>query len=318
MRFPPPTHLVVLKERRLAAAGVPADVLDADLVKSVFDVDCRVIPAPETGTPLVIPKGTAARHTTTAIPACPARHHSPQQPTARKRTPMGATTSPRATGRIGAAALTSCGSQKSAANDQGNADAASGALPRTVKNAMGYVEIPAKPKRVVVLDTGELNDVTMLGITPVGALSPHMKTEGGFPQYLKDKTTGVTDVGPLLEPNLEWIASLKPDKLRGIAPTVFTDTTGGPWKANLKVHAEALGMKKQAADALQSYETQAKALGKAVKKNYDGKMSAASVVRFGADPMRLHQKSSYSGVVLNDIGLQRPASQSSEDPKVTM
>uniref|UniRef100_A0AAU2VF04 ABC transporter ATP-binding protein n=1 Tax=Streptomyces sp. NBC_00003 TaxID=2903608 RepID=A0AAU2VF04_9ACTN len=62
-------HLVVLKDGQLAAAGAPADVLDADLVKSVFDVDCRVIPDPETGTPLVIPKSTAARHTAAAVPA---------------------------------------------------------------------------------------------------------------------------------------------------------------------------------------------------------------------------------------------------------
>ncbi|MFI1502449.1 ABC transporter ATP-binding protein [Streptomyces platensis] len=55
-------HLVVLKDGQLAAAGAPADVLDAELVKSVFDVDCRVIPDPETGTPLVVPKGSAKRH----------------------------------------------------------------------------------------------------------------------------------------------------------------------------------------------------------------------------------------------------------------
>jgi iron complex transport system ATP-binding protein len=54
-------HLVVLKDGRLAAAGAPADVLDAELVKSVFDVDCRVIPDPETGTPLVVPKSSAVR-----------------------------------------------------------------------------------------------------------------------------------------------------------------------------------------------------------------------------------------------------------------
>ncbi|MET9508750.1 ABC transporter ATP-binding protein [Streptomyces flavidovirens] len=59
-------HLVVLKDGRLAAAGAPAAVLDAELVKSVFDVDCRVIPDPETGTPLVVPKSTATRHTAAA------------------------------------------------------------------------------------------------------------------------------------------------------------------------------------------------------------------------------------------------------------
>ncbi|MFI9105955.1 ABC transporter ATP-binding protein [Streptomyces fildesensis] len=57
-------HLVVLQEGRLAAAGPPSEVLDAALVKSVFNVDCQVIPDPETGTPLVVPRGRARRHAT--------------------------------------------------------------------------------------------------------------------------------------------------------------------------------------------------------------------------------------------------------------
>ncbi|MCZ4121329.1 ABC transporter ATP-binding protein [Streptomyces sp. H39-S7] len=56
-------HLVVLQDGRLAAAGPPSEVLDAALVKSVFDVECQVIPDPETGTPLVVPRGRARRHT---------------------------------------------------------------------------------------------------------------------------------------------------------------------------------------------------------------------------------------------------------------
>ncbi|MCZ4096314.1 ABC transporter ATP-binding protein [Streptomyces sp. H39-C1] len=57
-------HLVVLQEGRPAAAGPPSEVLDAALVKAVFDVDCQVIPDPETGTPLVVPRGRARRHAT--------------------------------------------------------------------------------------------------------------------------------------------------------------------------------------------------------------------------------------------------------------
>ncbi|WP_433655283.1 ABC transporter ATP-binding protein [Nocardia sp. CA-128927] len=54
-------HLVVLHEGRLAAAGPPAEVLDAELVRTVFGVDCLVMPDPETGTPLVVPRSRAAR-----------------------------------------------------------------------------------------------------------------------------------------------------------------------------------------------------------------------------------------------------------------
>ncbi|MEU8680902.1 iron-siderophore ABC transporter substrate-binding protein [Streptomyces sp. NPDC048611] len=232
---------------------------------------------------------------------------------------------------VGAATLTACGG--GAAKDGDDAAKGGAGFPRTVKSVQGGdVKIPAKPKRVVVLDTGELDDVTTLGIKPVGAVSPHMKTEGGFPKYLKDEIGGVKDVGPLLEPNLEKIAMLKPDlilsskvrhekiydKLKAIAPTVFTETTGGPWKANLKVHAKALGLEKEADQKLKAYESRAKALGEAIKKKNHGKMPSASVVRFVAGPTRLYQKSSYSGVVLNDIGLARPKSQSSTDPVKTM
>jgi iron complex transport system substrate-binding protein len=237
---------------------------------------------------------------------------------------------------LGTAALAACGSDKdsttSGKDDAANAGAASAGFPRTLKTVMGDVKIPSQPKKVVVLDTGELDDVTLLGIDPVGAVAPHFKSEGGFPTYLKGELSGTKDVGPLLEPNLELIASLKPDlilsskvrhekvydKLSAIAPTVFTETTGGPWKANLKVHAKALGLESEAAAKLKEYETRAKALGEAIKKKDGGTMPTASVVRFIAGPTRLYQSNSYSGVVLNDIGLKRPASQVSDDPEVTM
>ncbi|MEU8846517.1 iron-siderophore ABC transporter substrate-binding protein [Streptomyces sp. NPDC048564] len=233
---------------------------------------------------------------------------------------------------LGTAVLAACGSSDSAESDTAKAANDSSAFPRTLKTVMGDVKIHSQPKRVVVLDTGELDDVTLLGIDPVGAVAPHFKTSGGFPTYLNGELKETVDVGPLLEPNLEKIASLKPDlilsskvrhekvydKLSAIAPTVFTETTGGVWKENLKVHAEALGLEKEAAAELKEYETQAKALGEAIRKKDGGTMPTASVVRFIAGPTRLYQSNSYSGVVLNDIGFQRPESQVSDDPEVTM
>ncbi|GLW74792.1 cobalamin/Fe3+-siderophore ABC transporter ATP-binding protein [Kitasatospora phosalacinea] len=48
-------HLVVLHDGELAAAGPPGEVLTAELVERVFQVPCRIVPDPETGTPLVVP-----------------------------------------------------------------------------------------------------------------------------------------------------------------------------------------------------------------------------------------------------------------------
>ncbi|MFE6177274.1 ABC transporter substrate-binding protein [Streptomyces sp. NPDC056464] len=237
---------------------------------------------------------------------------------------------------LGTAVLAACGSEDSAKeSDTAKAAGDGSAFPRTLKTVMGDVKIPSQPQRVVVLDTGELDDVTLLGIDPVGAVAPHFKTEGGFPTYLKGELKDTVDVGPLLEPNLEKIASLRPDlilsskvrhekvydKLSAIAPTVFTETTGGVWKENLKVHAEALGLEKEAAAKLKEYETQAEALGEAIKateKKDGATMPTVSVVRFIAGPTRLYQSNSYSGVVLDDTGFRRPKSQISNDPEVTM
>ncbi|MEU7104748.1 iron-siderophore ABC transporter substrate-binding protein [Streptomyces sp. NPDC046215] len=228
---------------------------------------------------------------------------------------------------ISGSALAACGGDGEK-DDESKPAASADGFPRSITHAMGTTEIKKKPRRVVVLDTGELDDVTMLGIKPVGAVSPHMKTEGGFPAYLGDKIKDTKDVGPMAEPNIERIMSLKPDlilsskvrhakvydKLKGIAPTVFTETTGAPWKDNLKVHAKALGLEKEAATAMDAYEKRAKALGEEIKKKNDGTMPTASVVRFVAGPTRLYQKQSFSGIVLSDIGLRRPESQDVDEP----
>ncbi|WP_406088003.1 ABC transporter ATP-binding protein [Kitasatospora purpeofusca] len=79
-------HLVVLKDGRLAAAGPPADVLTAELVESVFQVACQVVPDPETGTPLVVPRARSRRATpavapaaASAVPAAPAAPAAPER-----------------------------------------------------------------------------------------------------------------------------------------------------------------------------------------------------------------------------------------------
>src|SRR2546422_3976329 len=49
------THLIAMRDGHVIAEGPPADIVTADLVEQVFRLPCRVIPDPETGTPLVIP-----------------------------------------------------------------------------------------------------------------------------------------------------------------------------------------------------------------------------------------------------------------------
>ncbi len=56
------THLIAMKAGEIVAAGHPAAVVTAPLVQEIFGVPALIIEDPETGSPLVIPKGD--RHIT--------------------------------------------------------------------------------------------------------------------------------------------------------------------------------------------------------------------------------------------------------------
>ncbi|WP_313716989.1 ABC transporter ATP-binding protein [Arsenicicoccus bolidensis] len=49
-------HLVAMRAGVVAAQGAPADVLTEEMVREVFALDASVIPDPESGTPLVVPR----------------------------------------------------------------------------------------------------------------------------------------------------------------------------------------------------------------------------------------------------------------------
>jgi iron complex transport system substrate-binding protein len=189
---------------------------------------------------------------------------------------------------------------------------------RTVEHAMGETEIEGTLGRVVVLDTGELDSVMSLGVTPVGAVEA---VEGlGLPSYLEG-TGEIENVGTIEEPNLEKIATLEPDlilsselrhepiydRLSQIAPTVFTKTTGVTWKENFEKHAEAMNRTDEAKKVMKSYGERLEDFGNAMGDRLGE--TEVSVVRFLPGETRIYQKESFVGTVLEDAGLPRPPSQ---------
>lgn len=50
-------HLIAVKAGEIVAEGKPESIVDAELVRQVFGLDCHIMPDPITGTPLVIPIG---------------------------------------------------------------------------------------------------------------------------------------------------------------------------------------------------------------------------------------------------------------------
>ncbi|MEV7817013.1 iron-siderophore ABC transporter substrate-binding protein [Streptomyces flaveolus] len=201
-------------------------------------------------------------------------------------------------------------------------DAKLGQWPRTIRQAMGDTVIKAQPKRVVVLDVGELDNVVSLGIKPVGLAT----TEGSpeLPSYLKKDAGSPKSVGTVNSLNLEAIAALKPDLILGsqlraaaqydelskIAPTVFSIRPGFTWKQNYLLNAAALDKTAEAKAKLAAYETRAKELG--TKLGAD--KPTVSMVRYMPDGViRLYGNDSFIGTILNDVGIPRPKNQDIED-----
>jgi iron complex transport system substrate-binding protein len=213
-----------------------------------------------------------------------------------------------------ALALTACGGSEGEGSSPGASATADAAFPRTVTHAMGETEIPERPERVVVLDTGELDSALSLGVTPVGAVTTAVSED--FLSYLADGASQVERVGTIAEPNLEAIAALQPDlilsnkvrhediyaQLSQIAPTVFAERVGAVWKDNFGLAAESLGLEDEAASALADYERAAARLGESIG---DPAGTTVSPLRFVAGTIRAYQPGSFIGTVLADIGLSQ-------------
>lgn len=56
------SHLIAMRDGRIAAQGKPAAIFTEQLVEEVFGLSSVIIPDPVTGTPLVVPRGRKAVH----------------------------------------------------------------------------------------------------------------------------------------------------------------------------------------------------------------------------------------------------------------
>ena len=202
-------------------------------------------------------------------------------------------------------------------------DAEVGEFPRTIKNitaneTVGETEIPAKPTKVVVLDTGELDNMLALGIEPIAYA--HSESMTSMPDYLD--AGDAVDLGSYDALDLEQLKNLEPDliigtslridddglkaKLQDIAPTVLGVRPGVTWKENFSLFAAAVGEEEKAAEILADYDEHVAQVGEDVVEANGGESPTISMLRFMAGRIRLYGNDSFIGVILQDAGLKRP------------
>lgn len=215
--------------------------------------------------------------------------------------------------------LTACGTnpsaQPAAPADKPSTPAAPAEGPHKVKHAMGETEVPANPKKVVILTNEGTEALLALGVKPVGAV----KSWTGDPWYehIKADMEGVEVVGDESQPNLEMIAALQPDliignkmrqekvyaQLNAIAPTVFSETLRGEWKNNFRLYAETLGKKDEGDKIIAAFDQRIEDFK---VKAGDKLNQKVSVVRFMAGKTRIYLTDTFTGIIFSQIGIARP------------
>ncbi|KAF0815737.1 ABC-type Fe3+-siderophore transport system, periplasmic iron-binding component [Bacillus sp. ZZV12-4809] len=192
----------------------------------------------------------------------------------------------------------------------------------TVEHAMGATKLDKTPEKVVILTNEGTEALLSMGVTPVGAV----QSWTGDPWYdhITDEMKDVQVVGTESEVNVEAIAALQPDliignkmrqekiydQLNDIAPTIFAETLRGDWKENFELYAKAINKEEEGKKVLADYDSRIEEIKTSLGDKLDQEVS---IVRFMAGDVRIYHKDSFSGVILDQIGLARPESQNVDD-----
>ncbi|MFS3128142.1 ABC transporter substrate-binding protein [Nocardioides sp. Bht2] len=210
--------------------------------------------------------------------------------------------------------LAGCGNSETTATVDGAS--------RTVTDVEGRsVEVPAEPKRIVVLSEPTLDGVLALGVTPIGAVTG--RGQSTLPHYINDLAGEIPLLGGIAAPNFELIGKADPDLilvdgtsinnnaeqlklLAAIAPTVNVGLAGGDWRDTFTRVADALNRVDQGAEVIAAYDQQV-ADAAASLKGYDEQ--TFSVVRWQGGSAAMILNELPAGQALTDLGLRRPAAQ---------
>ncbi|MCM3268890.1 ABC transporter substrate-binding protein [Paenibacillus elgii] len=220
--------------------------------------------------------------------------------------------------------LTACGEKPAAQPDAKSGEAAAPAQAdgkRKIKHAMGETEVPANPQKVVILTNEGTEALLALGVKPIAAVQSY--TGNPWFDHIKADMEGVKAVGGEQQPNLELIASLKPDliignkmrhekiydQLKAIAPTVYSETLRGEWKDNFKLYADALNKKAEGDKIIAAFDKRIEDF----KQKAGSKLSEkVAVVRFMGGKTRYYYGNMFTGVIFKQIGIARSDAKNDE------
>ncbi|MBB6446166.1 ABC transporter substrate-binding protein [Bacillus benzoevorans] len=192
----------------------------------------------------------------------------------------------------------------------------------TVEHAMGSTTLEKTPERVVILTNEGTEALLALGVKPVGAVQSW--TGDPWYEHIAKDMKDAQVVGLESEVNVEAVAALHPDliignkmrqeaiyeQLSAIAPTVFAEDLRGNWKTNFELYAKSVNKEEKGKEVIAAYDAR---IAELKEKLGDKLNMKVSMVRFMAGDVRIYQKDSFSGVILDQLGFARPESQNVDE-----
>lgn len=184
----------------------------------------------------------------------------------------------------------------------------------TVIHSLDTVEVPVNPQRVVALDFSALENLDYLGIKPVAI------PKSGVPSHLskyKDDPS-ITDVGTVVEVNLEKINELQPDliiiggrladfykDLSAIAPVIYPTVMGttdflGAFKSNLDDFGRIFDKQEEVDRAFAEIKTK---VGE-VKEKVDARDERALILLHNRGRFSAYGSGSRFGIIHDVMGFQ--------------
>lgn len=183
--------------------------------------------------------------------------------------------------------------------------------------------MPQSFERLVTLDGVTFEYSIAAGLSPIATAVSDLL------DHMAEQVAQAEQIGLTGEPNLEQVLSLKPDLIVGldlnqvthaqateIAPTLmFSLDHSGQWKDGFHQFAQALGRHQTAQQVMTEYVSRVADLraeldvSSAFPIDKDWRSLQISVVRVYPDTISLYLRDSFSGTVLQDVGLSRPPAQ---------
>lgn len=173
-------------------------------------------------------------------------------------------------------------SESNASNQSSSVDKAIQGSTRTITHDLGSTEVPAEPKRIIVLEQGFTQTVAELDVKPIGVADDNKPER--FPQDTLAYIEGYTSVGARSEPNLEVMRTLKPDliiadtsrhsnvyeELSAIAPTIVFKNDTANYEdiiSSTRAIGEALGKSEETTAMLDKHQQQLEKLKQSINSN---------------------------------------------------